>query len=567
MNIKQILGLSFFFFLNGLNAQVNSIYLLYNSTPGIGCHSNMSVCLITGTLPESGAEVIVDWMDGSLDTLMAYSGPNSENCYVFEHDYSQAGVYNALVTVTSGTAGGQLVGSETIEWVITNTAGCGFFTLLSLLSPTVTVLSAVPYDVVDNAGVLTTIYPKNSFGNPYYTELNVANVPYTVSVNDAWLQSNGYAQVSPDFTITSFDLTGRAENTPMNMTLQCVGTGNTPNLELTAAAAFQFLAPLEKGNVHVEVCNVSCGNMANSTIKIAIPQGVTPNLTAVPNASFANDTVTVLVPYLNACFSVDFPCAFAGSTPAGTVFNFYATASAVGEQDFMFNASPFVTTVLNSYDPNDKQCNLPRYIQPGVTEKLQFTVRFQNDGNYPALNVVIRDTISTNLDLSTFRFIGSKHPVTYTINSATREVVFRFSGINLVPSAENLDASQGFFTYAVNELTNLPLDAEVRNTAYIYFDFNPAIVTNTTVNTNAYLGLSAHELERVNVFPNPTHGKFTLDLPEGGLLKVYSVSGSLVYEGYVSKHQLVDLTQLEKGMYHIQVSLSKGVFTHKLVLE
>jgi hypothetical protein len=97
--------------------------------------------------------------------------------------------------------------------------------------------------------------------------------------------------------------------------------------------------------------------------------------------------VTITEAYLSGCISYYFPCTFAGNTPAGTLFNFSASVSAQGEQDFQFNTVAFVATVLNSYDPNDKQCNLPTFIQPDFQEELEYMVRFQNDGNYPALNV------------------------------------------------------------------------------------------------------------------------------------------------------------------------------------
>lgn len=567
--LTLVLCLTIGFVANHINAQVNTINLLYNSVPGIGCHSNMSVCLATGSLPESGAEIIVDWTDGDSDTLVVTSSPNSQNCYIFEHDYSQVGVYTALVEVRSGTLGGQVTISQTIEWVITSSTNCGFFNIISLLNPSSTFLSNVPYDIVDDLNVTTTIYPINSFGNQYYTELDVNN-NYTVSINDNWLQNNGYTQTSPDFVIDSFDATGKALNVPMNMTLQCSANGNTPNLEVTSASAYQFIAPIESGNVSIQIGNISCGNLANSTVNIAIPPGVTPILTSVPNSSFSNDTVTILIPFLSGNTTVSFPCTFNGSTPAGTVLNFYVSVSAVGEQDFNFNHVPFTATVLNSYDPNDKTCNLPRYINPDLKENLQYTVRFQNDGNYPALNVVVRDTISSNLDLSTFRFIGSSHPVSYTVDPIAREVTFRFSGIDLSASSIDLESSQGSFTYMIDELPNLILNSDIKNTAYIYFDFNPPIVTNTTLNTNGYLGLdfqdSAHEFT-FTIFPNPTHGKFSLDVSESSTVKIYSVIGSLIYQQVVQKEDIIDLTNLDRGIYNIQVEIAEGIYAKKLILE
>jgi uncharacterized repeat protein (TIGR01451 family) len=525
----------------------------------------MSVCTTTGALPESGAQINVDWMDGTNESLTVFSAPNSQNCYVFEHDYSQAGIYNALVTVTSGTTG-QLAASSTIEWVITNTSQCGFFNVISLLNPSTTFLQNVPYDVTNNAGVTTTIYPRNSFGNAYYTELDVSATPYNVGISAAWLQNHGYVQTSADFTINSFDLTGHAAGVPMNMTLECGGTGLVSDLEISSASAFQFIAPLQLGSVSVQVCNVSCGNYANSVIKIAIPSGVTPDLTALSNATFANDTVTILEAYLSDCQTYYFPCSFAGNTPAGTIFNFSVRISAQGEQDLQFNNASFVATVLNSYDPNDKQCNLPTFIQPDVQEVLAYTVRFQNDGNYPALNVVVRDTISTNLDLSTFRFIGSKHPVSYSIDPSTREMVFRFSGIQLAPSQEDIDGSQGYFSYSIKENPNLVLNSEIKNTAYIFFDFNPAIITNTTLNINGYVGLNDIQLNQMDVYPNPTNGILQINGIENGQLRILSCTGQLVYDKFYKKGDNIDLTSVKSGLYFLQMNTSQGEFTQKVNL-
>jgi uncharacterized repeat protein (TIGR01451 family) len=565
--MKKIYFFGIFFTLSHLTtAQVTSINLLYNSIPGIGCHSNMSVCTTTGALPESGAQIVVDWMDGTSDNMMVFSAPNSQNCYIFEHDYSQAGVYNTLVTVNSGTSG-QLAGSTTIEWIITNTSNCGFFNVISLLNPSATFLQNIPYDVTNGSGVTTTIYPQNSFGNAYYTELDVTATPYTVSVSNAWLQNNGYIQTSSDFDINSFDATGHALGVPMNMTLECGGNGLVPNLEVTSAAAFQFIAPIEQGNVNVQVCNISCGNYANSTIKIAVPAGVTPNISSLPNATFANDTVTITEAYLSGCISYGFPCTFAGNTPAGTLFDFSVEVSAQGEQDFLFNQSSFVATVLNSYDPNDKQCQLPTFIQPDVQENLQYTVRFQNDGNYPALNVVVRDTISTNLDFSTFRFVGSKHPVSYSLDPVSREVVFRFSGIQLLPSADSLEGSQGYFTYEIYELANLTLNSEITNTAYIYFDFNPAIITNTTLNINGYVGFSSPTQGLVELYPNPSNGKLTIQGMEEGEVVIYSITGQKMLQHLYTRGQELDLTKLDAGIYVVYGNTVNGDFVEKLNLQ
>jgi hypothetical protein len=435
-----------------------------------------------------------------------------------------------------------------------------------MLNPSGNFLQNVPYDVTDNAGVVTTIYPQNSFGNPYYTELDVNNAPYSVGVSSSWLQSHGYTQTSPDFVISSFGPTGQALGVPMNMTLACLGNGTVPDLEVTSAAAFQFLAPVQSGNVSVQVCNVSCGNYATSVIQIVLPTGVVPDLSNMSSATFQNDTVTILETYLSGCMSYSFPCTFAGNTPAGTVFNFSVSVEAQTEQDLQFNQANFSTTVLNSYDPNDKQCHLPTNLQSFEQETLGYTVRFQNDGNYPALNVVIRDTISPQLDLSTFELINSKHPVSYTIDLGTREIVFRFSGIQLQPSSTNLDASQGYVTYSIKENPNLPLNSVIENTAYIYFDFNPAIITNTTFNINGFVGQEELAQQEVVVYPNPSSGIFTISSLEQGYVKIYSLDGQFIFNQDLAVSTSIDLSQMKPGIYLLYGQNKSVQFVKKITL-
>lgn len=527
----------------------------------------MSVCTNTGALPESGAQIIVDWMDGSSDTMIVFSAPNTQNCYIFEHDYIQAGIYNALVNVTSGTAGGQLAGSTTIEWVITNTSACGYFNIFTVLNGSGTFLQNIPYDIVDNTGSLTTVYPHDSFGNPFYTELNPAAAPFAVGVSSAWLQSHSYTQLSPNFIISAFDPSGMALGVPMNIIVECLGSGAIPDLELTSSAAFQFLAPIQTGQVSVEVCNVSCGNMANSAIKIALPAGVTPDISNLPNATYLNDTVTIYESYLSGCVSYSFPCYFAGNTPAGTVFNFSASVLAQGELNLQFNASDFSTIVLNSYDPNDKQCHQPTILMPFEQETLGYTVRFQNDGNYPALNVVIRDTIAPQFDLATFNLIDSKHPLSYSIDPSTREIVFRFSGIQLQPSTTSLVESQGYVTYSLKENINLPLNTALENTAYIYFDFNPAIITNTTYNINGFLGTETLEQEQLNIYPNPSEGSIAFKIPanfEAQTIEIFDLSGRICKRLSFAEHIQLDL---ESGQYLVSIkSVNAKVLQQKLII-
>lgn len=139
--------------------------------------------------------------------------------------------------------------------------------------------------------------------------------------------------------------------------------------------------------------------------------------------------------------------------------------------------------VVNSYDPNNKEVYPFSYIDT-TQEWLTYTVNFQNTGNAPALNVRIEDTLSNNVDWSSIQLLNYSHD-NYTQTFAGGIVKFNFPNINLPDSISDPTGSQGFIRYKVRLKENLPIGTTIENTAYIYFDYNPPIITNTTVNTIA----------------------------------------------------------------------------------
>lgn len=149
--------------------------------------------------------------------------------------------------------------------------------------------------------------------------------------------------------------------------------------------------------------------------------------------------------------------------------------------------SSYNSPILCAYDPNDKLVSPDRSGEENYTlfdEDLTYTVRFQNTGNDTAFTVVIRDTLDNNLDASTFTILGSSHrDVLQTEISENKYMTFTFDNILLPDSTINFNGSQGYITYTITPKEGLDENTIIENTASIYFDFNPPIVTNTTKNT------------------------------------------------------------------------------------
>ncbi len=138
--------------------------------------------------------------------------------------------------------------------------------------------------------------------------------------------------------------------------------------------------------------------------------------------------------------------------------------------------------VLCSYDPNEKLSNPAENVPTDFNSWLTYTIYFQNTGNDTAFNIIIIDTLDSSLDLTTLEILESSH--SYSVQMEDTFILkFTYSDILLPDSGVDLSGSQGYVTYRVKGLSGVSTNSQVSNTAYIYFDSNSGIATNTTLNT------------------------------------------------------------------------------------
>jgi uncharacterized repeat protein (TIGR01451 family) len=212
----------------------------------------------------------------------------------------------------------------------------------------------------------------------------------------------------------------------------------------------------------------------------------------------------------------------------------------------------FCYSVLNSYDPNYKEV-YPKDVEAGSQEWLTYTIHFQNLGTASAFNISITDTLDSNLDHQSFEVINYSHNYTSVLQNGI--VTFQFDNIMLPDSTSNPSASQGFVQYRIKPKANLTVGTQIENTAHIYFDFNPAVVTNTTVNNfvttvgNATLKQSS----TLKIFPNPSTGIFTISASAN--IEVYNLIGDLIL--MENNATSIDLTATPKGMYFVKLNAGK----------
>jgi uncharacterized repeat protein (TIGR01451 family) len=150
------------------------------------------------------------------------------------------------------------------------------------------------------------------------------------------------------------------------------------------------------------------------------------------------------------------------------------------------NRDTICQIVTGPYDPNFIEVD-PKGIGetgdiPVTTNKLEYTIHFQNVGTDTARNVIISNAIDPELDLMSLKVIGASHAYDLSFIEHDRILQWTFDNIQLPDSISSLTESNGFVKYSLSPARH-DIGATFRNKADIFFDFNEPVATNTTVNT------------------------------------------------------------------------------------
>lgn len=239
------------------------------------------------------------------------------------------------------------------------------------------------------------------------------------------------------------------------------------------------------------------------------------------------------------------------------------------------NSAPFVAIDCQqnvaSYDPNDKKAQPAGYDMTNHYiydyTALDYKIRFQNTGTDTAFNITILDTISPYLDLATLEIGASSHNYTWSIQNGN-VLTIKFANIMLPDSNVNEPLSNGFFRYRIEQKANNPMGTIINNSAAIYFDFNPPIITNTTWHTigedfvNVILldqTTLLDEAIEVNVYPNPFKEMTTLEVKGKDYKKlemsVLDVTGRVVKTIASTEQNRIQLSRsgMTQGVYFYQL--------------
>lgn len=221
--------------------------------------------------------------------------------------------------------------------------------------------------------------------------------------------------------------------------------------------------------------------------------------------------------------------------------------------------------VVNSFDPNDITVHEGSFVHiDQADEYLHYTIRFQNTGTAPAVNIRVENELDANLDWDTFDPIAASHYYRVTRYDGN-QLEFMFPNIFLPDSTSNEPGSHGFITYRIKPKADIAINDVVSSTAGIYFDFNAPVITNTATTTFGVLSLSGNDEKHVSIYPNPVTDELHIAVSQGVLqhIEIYDLNGRLCHTA--GGQDIVNAQQLSPGLYILKVHTDTGTSSFRLI--
>ncbi|MGL2965076.1 DUF7619 domain-containing protein [Flavobacterium sp. XGLA_31] len=326
--------------------------------------------------------------------------------------------------------------------------------------------------------------------------------------------------------------------------------------------------------------NNSLQTIANGTLTFTKDPNLSIASISIPGTTATSDGFTYnftnLAPFESRYIYVELLVPTIPTVTLGQLVTNSTSIAITNDANSSNNNSTITQTIVGSYDPNDK-CEARGgkivYTDFTASDYLYYTIQFENTGTANAEFVKVTDVLNYQLDETTFEMISASHPVNTKRDG--NQLTWHFYNINLPPTTTNPADSHGYVHFKIKPKTGYALGDIIPNTASIYFDYNPAIITNT-FNTEFVesLGTSTFSFNHIGLYPNPASNFVTVanqNLDEHlTTISIYDVLGKKVYHknNIISEMTTIDTSHFAKGLYFVElVSGQNHKITKKLILK
>lgn len=448
-----------------------------------------------------------------------------------------------------------------------------------VMNPNEAPLAGAPVILYNNSSTNSsiTVYTDSTGYFTYCGQYSTSTYVFA-TISQSWLTYNGY---NP--TVGVITLVGSPAGTTNTgyLAINCGGTTTTCADLWTTVTPWIGYYQNTTAYVKINWGNYGPSAAGNYTMTMSFPAGVTVNAASIANGgTVSGNTITWNLNSASSFFSNYDVITFnvPGGLLSGTAHYFTSTIAPTSGTDCstVNNAGSLLQLVGNSYDPNDKVVARPdaaiqffgnetQFIDAMTQEALTYTIRFQNTGTAPAQNIYIIDTLDADLDWSSFTLIQASHNM-QVVNLGNGIMRFEFPNIWLADSTTNEPASHGHLVYRIMENAANHYGTEIENTAYIYFDWNDPIITNTTYNFNNWIeGISEGDVQNIHVYPNPASESLTISWEGDFDYQLVDLSGRIVSSGSATDSESISISNAAVGIYQLNVQSNQGNSSLKVI--
>ena len=107
----------------------------------------------------------------------------------------------------------------------------------------------------------------------------------------------------------------------------------------------------------------------------------------------------------------------------------------------------------------------------------------------------------------------------------------------------------------------------IDNHRYIETDLTRKSISSFVFDLSSTLNKQSQEIEPITIFPNPTSGLIFLSGSYSEIkCSVFSISGKQLFQQTISNEKDLDLSELKKGLYFIEIQHKNSVQNFKVLL-
>ncbi|RTY86481.1 T9SS type A sorting domain-containing protein [Flavobacterium sp. GT3R68] len=413
---------------------------------------------------------------------------------------------------------------------------------------------------MNNDSVVHNVISPTGFFNIYDTTSNTYDLSYSVDPNYAGFYTSSATYIDVNIATGSqtynFPVTATQPYNDLSLAIAPIGQprpGFTYQNKIVYANNGNQVASgtltFNKDALVAITANTQTGTVSNAN-------GFTYNFTNLLPFEVRTMTVTMQVPTIPTV------------TLGNYLVNNASIAPLAGEVVSGNNTSNATQMIVGSYDPNDKmESHGEQILHSGFTSNdyLYYTIRFENTGTANAVNLRVNDVLDSKLDETSIKMINGSHA--YMLDRVANDLTWTFNNIQLPPVSQNPAGGKGYVMFKIKPKPGYAVGDVIPNTASIYFDFNPAIVTNT-FQTRFVTVLGVDEFENGNFvfFPNPVNDIVTISLKNNSdaiaNVIVYDLMGKVIMSKKTPDAmaiETIDLSAATNGIYFLEVSTTNSL--------